>query len=351
MSFFRSFSRPVAAAACVLGLAAASAQAAPRFRIVDLGLAESPYPSAVAALNRAGVAVGSELAAGGLKCAVYDHGTVTMLQTVEGADCFVGGINDAGAIVGSFSLPGGGGATHAFAWRDGVMQDMGTYPGYEFSGAVGINDHGAIVGNSADGIHNKVFVYRNGLFRQIPVPSGGVNIYAGGINEHGDITGTVQQTTDHLHAFVYRDGASVDLGTLGNFYNGESAGIAINDRGQVAGWSSGNGFRSHAILVTDGQMQDLGTIPPDDPFATSVATGIDQRGWVVGVSDDGGGNTFAFLFDGKETLDLDMLLDKRTRSAWHLLSAQSINKSGEITGMAMSLEDGAEHVFLATPVH
>jgi probable HAF family extracellular repeat protein len=350
MTFFRWFSLPAAAAACLVGLAG-SAHAAPRFRIVDLGSAASPYASVVVGLNRAGVAVGSELDADVLKCAVFDHGAVTLLQSLDGASCFVGGINDDGTIVGSFQLSGEGGATHAFAYRDGVMQDMGTYPGYEFSAAVGINDHGVIVGNSADAIHNKVFVYRNGLFKHIPVPPGGVNVYAGGLNERGDITGTVQLPTDHRHAFAWHDGAAVDLGTLGNAYNGESAGIAINDRGQIAGWSSGNGFRSHAILVTDGQMQDLGTIPKDDPYATSVATGIDQRGWVVGVSDDGGGNTFAFLFDGKETLDLDMLLDKRTRSAWHLLSAQAINQSGEITGMAVSLEDGSEHVFLATPVH
>jgi probable HAF family extracellular repeat protein len=351
MSFLRSLSRPAVAAACVLAVVAGAAQAAPRFRITDLGIAASPYTSAVAALNRSGIAVGSELQLEALKCAVFDHGVVSTLETLGGSDCYVGGINDAGTIVGSAGVAGQAEATHAFVYRDGVMTDLGTYPGYDTSDAVGINNHGEIVGNSSNAIHNKVFVYKNGQYRHIPAPAGAVNIFAGGINEHGHVTGTLQLPTDHLHAFVYADGASVDLGTLGNLPNGESAGIAINDRGQIAGWSSGIGFRSHAVLVTDGRMKDLGTIPADDPFATSVATGIDHRGWVVGLSDDGGGNTFAFLYDGKQTLDLNLLMDKRSRRAWHLLSAQSINKSGEITGMATSLEDGSQHIFLATPVH
>jgi probable HAF family extracellular repeat protein len=351
MTFLRSFSRSVAAVACVLGAAAGSAEAAPRFRISDLGIAASPYASAVAALNRAGIAVGSALESEALRCAVFDHGAVSTLQALGGANCYVGGINDAGAIVGSIGVAGDDGSTHAFVYHDGLMSDLGTYPGYDTSDAVGINNRGEIVGNSSNAVHNKVFVYRNGLFRHIPAPPGAVNIFAGGINERGHVTGTVQLPTDHMHAFVHRDGVSVDLGTLGNLANGESAGIAINDRGQIAGWSSGIGFRGHAILVTDGQMKDLGTIPADDPFATSIGTGIDHRGWVVGVSDDGGGNSFAFLYDGKETLDLNQLMDKRDRRAWHLTSAQSINKSGEITGMAVSLEDGSLHVFLATPVH
>jgi probable HAF family extracellular repeat protein len=351
MSFIRSFTRTAAAVACVLGTAAASAGTTPHFRITDLGIADSPYASAVAAINRAGIAVGSELQSEALKCAVFDHGAISTLETLGGSNCYVGGINDSGTIVGSSGVAGEAEATHAFVYTDGVMIDLGTYPGYDTSDAVGINNHGEIVGNSSNAIYNKVFVYKNGLFRHIPAPAGAVNIYAGGISEKGHVTGTVQLPTDHMHAFVYQDGASVDLGTLGNLPNGESAGIAINDRGQIAGWSSGIGFRSHAILVTDGQMKDLGTIPADDPFATSVATGIDHRGWVVGMSDDGGGTTYALLYDGKETLDLNLLMDKHGRRAWHLSSAQSINKSGEITGMAVSLEDGSQHVFLATPVH
>jgi probable HAF family extracellular repeat protein len=351
MSFVRSSSRPAVVAACLLATAALSAQAAPRYRIVDLGVAASPYASAVDALNRAGVAVGSELISESLKCAVFDHGTISTLDTLNGSNCYVGGINDAGTIVGSAGVPGDSEATHAFVYRDGVMTDLGVYPGYDSSDAVGVNNHGQIVGNSSNAIYNKVFIYKNGLFRHVPAPAGAVNIYAGGINEGGDVTGTLQLPTDHLHAFVYHAGTSVDLGTLGNLPNGESAGVAINDRGQIAGWSSGIGFRSHAVLITDGQMKDLGTIPADDPFATSVATGVDQRGWVVGMSDDGGGTTYAFLHDGRKTLDLNQLLDKRTRRAWHLESAQSINKAGEITGMAMSMEDGSQHVFLATPVH
>jgi probable HAF family extracellular repeat protein len=148
---------------------------------------------------------------------------------------------------------------------------------------------------------------------------------------------------------VWANGQSLDLGTLGNLPNGESAGNAINDLGQVAGFSSGDGFPSHAALFTNGTIVDLGTVPANDPFATSVAMDIDGRGWVVGTSDDGGGTTYALLWDGRKLHDLDLLLDASSAVAWQLVSAQALNKLGQVTGMAISRTDGSMHVYLAVP--
>lgn len=347
-----SFSRVVAGclvAACA-GFLATPASAGPRYHVTDLGAAVSPYASAVAALNRAGVAVGSELVDGTLSCVSFDHGAVADLGTMGGSTCEALGINDSGVVVGALALPDGSGNMHAFLYRDGVAQDLGALPGYPNSEAVAVNKHGYVAGNSSSPIYSQALIWHNGKVHRIPVPADGVDNLAAAINVHNDVTGTVRMTNDHQHAFVWRDGRSVDLGTIDNLSNGESAGNAINDQGQVAGFSSSAAFRSHAVVFTGGTIVDLGTIPANDAFATSVATSIDNRGWVVGTSDDGGGTTYGFLWDGKKTRDLGELLDAESTAAWQIVSAQAINKLGQITGMAISRADGLMHAYLAAQI-
>lgn len=41
---------------------------------------------------------------------------------------------------------------HAFAWRDGVLTDLGALPGFECSEAVSINARGEIAGRSGNGV-------------------------------------------------------------------------------------------------------------------------------------------------------------------------------------------------------
>jgi probable HAF family extracellular repeat protein len=341
----------VARALCACAvLAAGSSWAAPRYQIVDLGAAPSPLPSAVAALNRSGIAVGSVLINGALACVTFDHGAIGDLGTMGGSSCVAGGVNDAGTIVGSLALTDGTGNTHAFSYQGGVVSDLGTIPDHPSSAAVGINNKGHVVGNASNPIDNQVVIWRNGKTRIVAAPADGVGVSASAISAHDAVTGTVQMVNDHRHAFVWQNGQSHDLGTLGNQPNGESAGNAINELGQVAGFSSGDGFPCHAALFANGTITDLGTIPANDPFAKSEATDIDNRGWVVGTSDDGSGTTYAILWDGKKLNDLGQLLDPTATVAWQLVSAQAINKLGQITGMAISRTDGSMHVYLAVPI-
>lgn len=59
----------------------------------------------------------------------------------------IGGINNAGDIVGSAPAPGGGLFTIAVLWRAGKVITLGHYPGGNNSYATGINDKGQIVGS------------------------------------------------------------------------------------------------------------------------------------------------------------------------------------------------------------
>ena len=326
-----------------------SAVAAPRYQITDLGVAESPYASAVAGLNRSGVAVGTFLNGDVLQCVVLDHGVTVAIATPGGAKCPALGVNEYGAMVGTFTLADGSNDVHGLIAAGGVLTDLGTYAGYPDSIAAGINNQGAVAGYMANAVDSKAFVWHQGRFREVPAAPGTHAAILTAINERGMVTGTVQMPNDHRHAFVHANGVSVDLGTLGGQANGDSAGLAINRLGQVAGYSSGAGFISHAAIFSGNQIIDLGTIPANDPTATSQANDIDWRGWAVGISTDGTGASYAFVYDGRSMLDMNTLLDASTRQQWQLISAQAINGHGQIAGMAISQVDGSKHVFLAQP--
>ncbi len=90
-------------------------------------------------------------------------------------------------------------------------------------------------------------------------------------------------------------------------------------------------------------MQDLGTLPGD---ILSVANSINDRGEVVGESDDPNGNARAYLRQNGVMMDLNALIP--AGSPLFLLCGLSINSSGQIAGFGMT-SGGDLHGFLATP--
>ena len=112
---------------------------------------------------------------------------------------------------------------------------------------------------------------------------------ANDINSRGQIVGESSTATTSNHAFLFTDGAMIDLGVLpgvSNPFAGSSA-SAINDRGQVVGYSSAsNNGPVHAFLFSDGLMRDLGTLGGIFSFGDSVATDINEEGHVVGYASE-----------------------------------------------------------------
>jgi len=103
------------------------------------------------------------------------------------------------------------------------------------------------------------------------------------INSSGHIVGFSETEDGSVRAFLYRDGAMIDLGTLG----GEnSMAYGINDDDEVVGSSQteASGEEYHAFLWRDGTMIDL---TPEYEWS-SVATDINNNGWIIGGLSDWG---------------------------------------------------------------
>jgi probable HAF family extracellular repeat protein len=87
----------------------------------------------------------------------------------------------------------------------------------------------------------------------------------------------------------------IDLG-LGAAYD-------LNDRGQVVGYSTTASGETHAFLWKDGVMIDLGTLGG----TCSNAYAINRSGQIVGSSTTDSGESHAVLWEEEEPLD-DMAL-------------------------------------------
>lgn len=163
----------------------------------------------------------------------WENGVRTELNLVANA------INNAGQVAGQIAGQNYGGS--AAIWDKGKITDLGAvgHPpgGFDYSGAVDINDRGQVVGFTS-----------------------------------------VQDNRGDIHAFLWDKGVMTDLGTLGGAW---STATAINNSGQVVGYSGTTElYGIHAFLWDKGVMVDLGTL--GGPVAKAL--GINARGDIVGAT-------------------------------------------------------------------
>ncbi len=361
------------------------------------------------------------------------HYAVTALGTLGGDLSNAAGINDNGFVFGDANLPGNANE-HATVWRNGVITDLGTLGGPNSS--IGFvakpNDTGLITGNAQTGTVDPLgenwglvfgcaangtpcqgsqyltlgFAWQNGTIRPLPTLGGNNALAFGGANEQGQIVGTAETATRDpnciapqvldleavvwgpkpgeiqefpplpgdsigiasgindvgqvigatgicgspaigfslaVHAVLWQNGSVTNLGSLGGVMN--NVATAINNRGQVVGLSDLAGdATAHAFLWQDGVMTDLGTVPGD---FFSVAYGINDKSQVVGQSCDVNFNCRAFVWENGVMTDLNTLIS--SNSSPYLLDAEGINSSGEIVGNAFDQNSGDVLGFLAFP--
>jgi|GEM_PF-583917 len=113
----------------------------------------------------------------------------------------------------------------------------------------------------------------------------------------------------------------VDLGTLGGT---QSVATGINDRGQVVGWSLDADVRTQAFLWQNGNMTGLGFFPGG---TSSVANAINNNGEITGYSYVSATNYHAFLYVTNSLVDLGTLGGPNSKGL-------AINNKTEVAGLA-----------------
>ncbi len=264
--------------------------------------------------------------------------------------------------------------SHTFQWQNGVMTDLGVLPGGASSASNWISASELIAGLSENGEIDplisgfpelRAVLWQNGEITDLGTLEGGNESVANAVNSRGQVVGlalnTIQDANSMVglgfqtRAFLWQNGIMQDLGTLGG---PDAMALRVNERGQIVGWSytsttpcptqafacTGNGLAltTGTFLWQNGKMVDLGSLGG----VCTLASGLNNRGQVVGLSDLVGDLTFRpFLWDRGVLTDLGTFGGSG--------NANAISEAGDVTGWsdtrnepASPLEVGPLHAFL-----
>ena len=281
-----------------------------------------------------------------------------------------GGINDRGEAVGmaETSVPDPNGedmcafgtkkTCRGFLWRHGHIMALPTLGGNNGQAAA-INNRGQIVGISETTVPDSgcppskqpgttilPVMWEKGEVRALPTLPGEPDGFVQGLNDQGQAVGATGTCTSFaIHAVLWENDHAFQLADLG--HTGSDA-YAINDHGQAVGYvSTTDGSTIVASLWENGGVKNLGILPGD---GAAFATGINNRGQVVGSTFNSQGWSRGFIWQDNVMTDLNTLISKDSNLS--IIAASNINERGQISGMATVLtgpDTGKIHAILLTP--
>ncbi len=256
-------------------------------------------------------------------------------------------LNERGQVVGSATTTTATGSrtlrTDAFLWQDGRFRDLGVHSaGLPSNAALEINERGQVLGLSTKSddkggtVAARLWLWQAGRVRTILARSDEISGVA--LNDRGQVLASVGIGPDS--ALFWQDGRLTRIGGPGAVVRG------LNNRGQVVGYTQDGPTGTRAFLWQAGKMTDLGTLGG----RISEAVAINDRGQVVGWSESRrtaapgvAARSHAFIWEAGRMTDLGTL-------GGPLSFATAINERGDVVGTATTGIERSwgfvEHVFL-----
>jgi probable HAF family extracellular repeat protein len=220
---------------------------------------------------------------------VLDKGTFTQVDHPD-ADGYtsVNGINANGDRAGIYTKDG---REYGYFWSKGVFTPLDP-PGSIFSRALFLNAKGQVVGfsrrSNLEPRHG--FVWYKGVFTPIDATGAGPGgTRAVGINDHGEVVGYYADAAPNpmdrrFHGFLLSDGVCTTLNAPGAD-GGDTVAQGINNRGQIVGFYTDADDTDHGFVLSDGVYTKI-----DVPGAlwTNIYS-INAKGEIVGAYEDADG--------------------------------------------------------------
>ena len=214
-----------------------------------------------------------------------------------GVETDVGGINDAGDIVGAFIDAAG--MVHGYLQNKNGLQEIAA-PNAISTAPAAINNRGdmtdTFTGN--DNVRHG-FVFVNGVFTTLDFP-GAISTFPFGINDHGVIVGTYQLTRFGLHAFRFDENGFVTIDDPDQDPSGLTEALGVNNSGDVAGLFLDQQFNSHAFLLSHNTFNDIQV-----PGVLTRGGGLNNSASIIGSYEDVNQFVHGFLKEGNRFRTVD----------------------------------------------
>ena len=282
-----------------------------------------------------------------------------------------GGINDRGDAVGmaETAVPDPNGedmcafgtkkTCRPFLWRDGHMTALPTLGGNNGQ-ACAINNREQIVGISETTVPDpgcpskktiSPVLWEKGEAHALPTLAGDQDGFVQGLNDQGQAVGSSGNCSNiSMHAVLWEHGTASQFPDLGK---PGGAAYAINEHGAAVGYvSSADGTTIVASVWPNGANGGVTTIPILPGDGAAFATGVNNRGQVVGSTFNSQGWSHGFIWQDGVLTDLNTLIPDD--SNLFIIAASNINERGQISGMATVLTGpgaGKIHAILLTPAN
>ena len=243
-------------------------------------------------INNNGQVIGEYIDSLGNRTAFLKTGSTYTPITPPGAvgDVYVYGINDSGNVLGY--------ADGGYFLRSGTAyQDIGDYPGADYTDYTDINNSGMLAGYITDGDgYSRGFIRNSGSFTLVDHPDADMacayynpcGTWLTGINNLDNVTGVYRGTDGRYRSFIKDGGNYIPIeysGGMGGQINVYVEGI--NDSGQAVGYFWGATGYSRGFIKDGGRFTEF--IHPDAASSGlgTYLTGINNSGQASGWFDDG----------------------------------------------------------------